>query len=1036
MKLKKIVSGLTSLAMSLTAFAGIGASDSARKLDAKAAAANWSFDFGADGTANGFTGVSASDGYNASKGYGFAQTWNMANVSAAGKNELSDAVQFKSTDTGNTFNVDLPKGLYQVTVHLGNTNRTSVRAEGMLQLINLTGNNASDTFQIPVTDGQLNIQACEGKAGYAFTMSSLEIRQINTTGETNPTVWLCGDSTVANYYNVADTSQHGWGMYIGDYIDNSYWQVRNMAASGQYAKGFVDAGQFDAIETYGKTGDIYIISIGINDTNYSNAEEYRNTVTDMVKRAKAKGMTVYLVKQQGRRGDLTRNPLLKGRWFGGELDKVGAEQNVEVIDLFTPWQDFGISVGYDGMASYYAIQANGSADDLHQSALGSKKIAEIMSELINFTGREPAVMDESVSYMFKNVNSGLYMEVAEAKAEAGANVQQWGAEDAAAHNTWRLKAADSGFYYVYSNLGDGETYLLDLDAGKTANGTNIGIYTDTGSTAQHFKFYENDDGSYTIVTRATGGKGAVEVKSALNDSGANIQQWEVNGHNCQKWNAEKVEYPPVTTTTTTTTTTTIVTTSVTTAEPVLKKFPGDTNVDNEVNLADAILIMQNLANPNGYVIEKQGLINADVVDNDGVTSNDALFIQKCCLGIEKLPEKEYEIPEITTTTTTTVTTTTTTIPYYFAVDQIWDKGVIETVNAGYTKDEGYVNLDNVIDSSITWTVNASQSGNYLTTFRVANGTDSDREMKIVVNGNNDSYWIQSFTGTGAWTSWEERGIVLPLKEGQNTVKLISRTASGGPNFDYLTIELTDEPIAEIYDPSNDPQFNITDKPVIYIAGDSTVQSYRASYAPQQGWGYYLGDYFTDNVTVANHSIAGRSSKSFYDQGRFQTIVDNLKKGDFVMIQFAINDSAASIAERYAPVCGNVDNPASGSYEWYLTQFIKDTQAKGATPILVTTVIGMKAYSGGKFVGSYTNYCDACKKLAAKYNIPCIDLNTLMVNHYNSIGYDAALKYHLMGVVEGSTDGTHFCETGANAVAGIVANAVKDQKISGLSEYAK
>ena len=60
----------------------------------------------------------------------------------------------------------------------------------------------------------------------------------------------------------------------------------------------------------------------------------------------------------------------------------------------------------------------------------------------------------------------------------------------------------------------------------------------------------------------------------------------------------------------------------------------------------------------------------------------------------------------------------------------------------------------------------------------------------------------------------------------------------------------------------------------------------------------------------------------------------------------------------------------------------------------------------------------------------------MVNHYNSVGYNTAIKYHLMGVVEGSTDGTHFCETGANVVAGLVAKAVKDQKISGLSEYVK
>ncbi|MBE6855423.1 MAG: GDSL family lipase, partial [Ruminococcus sp.] len=125
-------------------------------------------------------------------------------------------------------------------------------------------------------------------------------------------------------------------------------------------------------------------------------------------------------------------------------------------------------------------------------------------------------------------------------------------------------------------------------------------------------------------------------------------------------------------------------------------------------------------------------------------------------------------------------------------------------------------------------------------------------------------------------------------------------------------------------------------------------------------------------------------------------------------------------------------------EWYMTQFINDTLAKGATPILVTTVIGMKAYnsSTGQFTNSYTDYCNACKNLSSKYSIPCIDLNTIMVNHYNSVGYNTALSYHLMGAVEGSTDGTHFCETGANVVAGLVANAVKNQKISGLYGYAK
>ena len=108
----------------------------------------------------------------------------------------------------------------------------------------------------------------------------------------------------------------------------------------------------------------------------------------------------------------------------------------------------------------------------------------------------------------------------------------------------------------------------------------------------------------------------------------------------------------------------------------------------------------------------------------------------------------------------------------------------------------------------------------------------------------------------------------------------------------------------------------------------------------------------------------------------------------------------------------------------IKKYIEGAQAKGATPILVTTVIGLKSYSGGKFVNSYNNYCKAMKDMAAKYKIPCIDLNSLMVKHYNSIGYDAAYKYHMCST--GSTDMTHFTETGAKAVAKLVADELKNQ----------
>ena len=103
-----------------------------------------------------------------------------------------------------------------------------------------------------------------------------------------------------------------------------------------------------------------------------------------------------------------------------------------------------------------------------------------------------------------------------------------------------------------------------------------------------------------------------------------------------------------TTTTTTTKVTTTTTTTTTTAKPVSNLRLGDTNCDGTVELADAILIMQALANPNKYGIDgenevhltAQGRINGDVTGNaNGLTADDALTIQKFLLKlINKLPE--------------------------------------------------------------------------------------------------------------------------------------------------------------------------------------------------------------------------------------------------------------------------------------------------------------------------------------------------------------------------------------------------------------
>jgi hypothetical protein len=157
----------------------------------------------------------------------------------------------------------------------------------------------------------------------------------------------------------------------------------------------------------------------------------------------------------------------------------------------------------------------------------------------------PAAADfnEGAAYRIKNVNSGLYMQVTDAMAENGTNVQQWGTDNSSVHDIWKFYSAGNGYYYIVSAIGDGATYVLDVAEKNTADGTNIDIYKYNGGKNQQFMLTSNSDGSYKIRTAVTEEKSAVEVTGASNTSGANIQQWEINGANCQDWILEPIADP-------------------------------------------------------------------------------------------------------------------------------------------------------------------------------------------------------------------------------------------------------------------------------------------------------------------------------------------------------------------------------------------------------------------------------------------------------------------------------------------------------------
>ena len=150
-------------------------------------------------------------------------------------------------------------------------------------------------------------------------------------------------------------------------------------------------------------------------------------------------------------------------------------------------------------------------------------------------GKAATYLNESETYAFRNVGSGLYLGVENASAQNEADVQQL-----SDRQTWTVKASDKGYYYVYSQVGNGSTYLLDVSYGKADNGTNIGIYSNTNSDAQLFKFVSNGDGTFSIATKVSKDRSAVGITAGSKEAGTSAIEWTFDGSDNQKWVIEDV----------------------------------------------------------------------------------------------------------------------------------------------------------------------------------------------------------------------------------------------------------------------------------------------------------------------------------------------------------------------------------------------------------------------------------------------------------------------------------------------------------------
>jgi len=223
-----------------------------------------------------------------------------------------------------------------------------------------------------------------------------------------------------------------------------------------------------------------------------------------------------------------------------------------------------------------------------------------------------------------------------------------------------------------------------------------------------------------------------------------------------------------------------------------------------------------------------------------------------------------------------------------------------------------------------------------------------------------------------------------------------------------------------------------DRPIIYLAGDSTMQTFDDSWKPEAGWGQMIGRFFTDDVCFINHAIGGRSSKTFLTEGRLEAILNVIRPSDYLIIQFGHNDVTISRPERYT---------TPPEFKNNLKVYVNGARQHGAVPILVTPV-GRRIFNEetGAFHVSFPEYVQVMMEVADELVVPLIDLNALSVTYYDEIGVEATRSVFLHtepGVYEafpnGSADDTHFQEYGAIQIAKLVAGALKQLNLL-ISQY--
>lgn len=244
---------------------------------------------------------------------------------------------------------------------------------------------------------------------------------------------------------------------------------------------------------------------------------------------------------------------------------------------------------------------------------------------------------------------------------------------------------------------------------------------------------------------------------------------------------------------------------------------------------------------------------------------------------------------------------------------------------------------------------------------------------------------------------------------------------------------------------------------IFIIGDSTAAEKDLSKgSPERGWGMALQCFFDEAfIRVDNHAVNGRSSKSFLDEGRWQKVLDKIKPGDYVIIQFGHNDEKPNPARHTEP---------GSTFDANLAKFITETRQMGGIPVVMNPVVrrnfavkavkndddealrnttfkdGAKIKEGDMLKDTHGLYAVAPRQVADSLHAYFIDATKITHDLEQGLGVEGSKKLHMWyqpgehpAVPDGKQDNTHYNIYGAHQVAKLFADALCEE-IPLLSKY--